>query len=29
MTDQTKHGIDFLQSKNKARIYEEKKKKEK
>ncbi len=28
MTDQTKHGIDFVQSKNKARIYEEKKKKE-
>ena len=28
MTDQTKHGIDFVQSSNKARMYEEKKKKE-
>ena len=28
MTDQTKHGIDFVQSSNKARIYEAKKKKE-
>jgi len=28
MTDQTKHGIDFVQSSNKARIYEDKKKKE-
>ncbi len=28
MTDQTKHGIDFVQSNNKARMYEEKKKKE-
>ena len=28
MTDQTKHGIDFVQSSNKARMHEEKKKKE-
>ena len=28
MTDQTKHGIDFVQSSNKARMYEAKKKKE-
>ena len=28
MTDQTKHGIDFVQSSNKARMYEEKKKKD-